>query len=102
MSGVVVDKGTIKPKRGRCRPPLCQLSDFHKLLALAGAVDVGTHRTLRIGNHLLQVCNKGARIGSTEGVLLVAAGELDAHLITVHTQVRDGGAVDLEVTHDVF
>ncbi len=50
---------------------------------------------------MLQVCNKGARIGSTEGVLLVAAGELDAHLITVHAQVRDGGAVDLEVTHDV-
>ena len=102
MSGVVVNKVTIKPKRGRCRPPLCQLSDFHKLLALAGAVDVGTHRTLRIGNHLLQVCNKGARIGSTEGVLLVAAGELDAHLITLHAQVRDGGAVDLEVTHDVL
>jgi len=99
---VVVDKGTIKPKRGRCRPPLCQLSDFHKLLALAGAVDVGTHRTFGIGNHLLQVCNKGARIGSTEGVLLIAAGELDAHLITVHAQVRDGGAVDFEVTHDVF
>ncbi len=96
-----MDKGTIKPKKGCCHPPLCQLSDFHKLLALAGAVDVGTHRTLRIRDHLLQVCNKGARIGSTEGVLLVAAGELDAHLITVHAQVRDGGAVDLEVTHDV-
>lgn len=85
----------------RTQDPLCQLSDLHKQIALAGTVDVGTHRTLRIGNHLLQICNKGARIGSTESVLLIGASELNVHLLTIHAQSRDGSAIDVEVTHDV-
>ena len=85
----------------RTQDPMCHLSDFHKHTALADTVDVRTHRTLRIGNHLLQICNKGARIGSTKIVLVFATGELNVHLLTIHAQSRDGSAIDIKVTHDV-